>query len=282
MCEEVREPAIQVPKAMVGTIVINLFAGLVLLIPLCFVLPDLKYLANLASGQPVPPTLKAATGSSVGAFCLLIPLLVLGIICGVGCVTATSRCTWAFSRDGAIPGSKWWKTVNQKLDIPLNAMMLGMVVEILLGLIYFGSSAAFSAFSGVGVILLTLSYACPVAVSLILRRRADIQQGNFNMGILGTFCNVVAICKSSLPVLVPDLTQLAWTLLAIPLFSMPTFKDVTVDTMNYASVVFVGYVAIAAVWYWVWGHKNYVGPPTEGVEPVDAAPVQTHNVAKTK
>ncbi|KAH8426542.1 putative amino acid permease [Aspergillus melleus] len=269
MCEEVREPAIQVPKAMVGTIVINLFAGLVLLIPLCFVLPDLTYLANLASGQPVPPTLKAATGSSVGAFCLLIPLLVLGIICGVGCVTATSRCTWAFSRDGAIPGSKWWKTVNQRLDIPLNAMMLGMVVEILLGLIYFGSSAAFSAFSGVGVILLTLSYACPVAVSLILRRRADIQHGSFNMGILGTFCNVVAI---------------SWTLLAIPLFSMPTFKDVTVDTMNYASVVFVGYVAIAAVWYWVWGHKNYVGPPTEGVEPeaVRAPSVQTHNVAKMK
>lgn len=60
---------------------------------------------------------------------------------------------------------------------------------------------------------------------------------------------------------------------------MPTFKDVTVDTMNYASVVFVGYVAIAAVWYWVWGHKNYVGPPTEAVEV--EAPSETH-VGKTK
>ncbi|KAA8645787.1 hypothetical protein EYZ11_006751 [Aspergillus tanneri] len=260
MCEEVREPALQVPKAMVGTIVINLFAGLALLIPICFVLPDLTKLVTLA--QPVPETLKSATGSSVGAFCLLIPLLVLGIICGVGCVTATSRCTWAFARDGAIPGSKWWRIVNQRLDIPLNAMALGMVVEILLGLIYFGSSAAFNAFSGVGVILLTLSYACPVAVSLILRRRADIKHGNFNMGALGTFCNVVAI---------------SWTLLAIPLFSMPSFKEVTVETMNYASVVFVGYVAIAAVWYWVWGHKNYVGPPTEGVDP-DIDPSITHNI----
>ena len=39
MCEEVRQPALQVPKAMVGTIVINLIAGLIFLVPVCFVMP---------------------------------------------------------------------------------------------------------------------------------------------------------------------------------------------------------------------------------------------------
>ncbi|KAL2869581.1 putative amino acid permease [Aspergillus lucknowensis] len=253
MCEEVRQPAIQVPKAMVGTIVINLCAGLIFLVPVCFVMHDLVDLAGLASGQPVPAIFKAAIGNSVGTFLLLLPLLILGFICGIGCVTATSRCTWAFARDGAIPGSQWWRTVNKKLDIPLNAMMLGMVVELLFGLIYFGSTAAYNAFSGVGVILLTLSYGCPIAVSLVLRGREDIRHGSFDLGALGAFCNVVA---------------LAWTLLAIPLFSMPTYMEVTVETMNYASVVFVGFVAISAVWYWVWGHKNYVGPPTDAIDPV--------------
>lgn len=42
---------------------------------------------------------------------------------------------------------------------------------------------------------------------------------------------------------------------------MPAVKAVTLDTMNYASVVFVGFVAIAAVWYGVWGYHNYRGPP---------------------
>jgi hypothetical protein len=41
---------------------------------------------------------------------------------------------------------------------------------------------------------------------------------------------------------------------------------VTKESMNYASVVFVGFVAIAAVWYGVWGYHNYRGPPTEAVE----------------
>jgi amino acid transporter len=193
MCEEVRQPAVQVPKAMVGTIVINLIAGLVFLIPVCFVMHDLPGLAALASGQPVPAIFKDAIGNQVGTFLLLLPLLILGFICGIGCVTATSRCTWAFARDGAIPGSQWWRTVNKKLDVPLNAMMLGMVVELLFGLIYFGSTAAYNAFSGVGVILLTLSYACPIAVSLILRGREDIRHGSFDLGMLGTFCNIVAL-----------------------------------------------------------------------------------------
>ena len=193
MCEEVHEPATQVPKALVGGVIANFLAGLFFLIPINFVLPDVHMLANLASGQPVPTIIKSATGNSAGAFCLLIPLLALGLICGVGCVTAASRCTWAFARDGAIPGSGWFKEVNSQLEIPLNAMMLGMVIEILLGLIYFGSEAAFNAFSGVGVIFLTLSYAMPVAVSLVLRRRKDLKNSSFNLGVLGVFCNVVCL-----------------------------------------------------------------------------------------
>ncbi|GFF39589.1 uncharacterized amino-acid permease C15C4.04c [Aspergillus lentulus] len=255
MCEEVREPAIQVPKAMVWTIVLNFVAGLGFLLPLTFVLPDITMLVSLASGQPTPVILKDALGSSTGAFLLLLPLLILGIICGVGCVTAASRCTWAFARDGGIPGSKWWKIVNTKLDMPLNAMILGMTVEIALGAIYFGSTAAFNAFSGVGVIFLTLSYACPIAVSFFFRRRSDIATAKFNLGIIGSICNVVA---------------LAWSLLAIPLFCMPTYKVVTLETMNYACVVFVGFTAIAALWYLVWGYRNYAGPPKEGVDGVEA------------
>jgi amino acid transporter len=194
LCEEVREPAVMVPKAMVGTIVINFVAGLLFLIPVCFVMPELSLLIN--SSQPTPVIFKHAIGNSAGAFCLTIPLLVLGIICGVGCVTATSRCTWAFARDGGIPGSGWWRIVDKKFNIPLNAMALGMVIEIALGAIYFGSTAAYNAFSGVGVIFLTLSYACPVAVSLIFRRREDIKNGNFNFGVFGLIANVFALGKS--------------------------------------------------------------------------------------
>ena len=71
-------------------------------------------------------------------------------------------------------------------------MVLAMVIEILLGLIYFGSSAAFNAFGGVGVICLTAAYATPIAISLITGRK-QVKKGSFYLGKLGFFCNCVAI-----------------------------------------------------------------------------------------
>jgi amino acid transporter len=249
MCEEVQEPATQVPKAMVATILINLGAGLMFLLPLLFVIPDLSTLAALASGQPVPTIIATAVGSPGGAIGLLLPLMVLGLICGIGCTTAASRCVWAFSRDGAIPGSKWWKQVNNTTaleGVPLNAMLLSMVVQILLAVIYFGSVAAYNAFSGVGVICLTVSYAIPIATNLFTGRK-HVKGAPFALGAVGLFCNIVA---------------LAWSCLAVPLFCMPTTVPVTATLMNYASVVFVAFILIAGAWYIVWGKKNYQGPPT--------------------
>ncbi|KAL2166509.1 hypothetical protein VTG60DRAFT_2550 [Thermothelomyces hinnuleus] len=256
MCEEVQRPATQVPKAMVITIVINTIGGLLFLVPLMFVLPDLAMLIALPSGQPVPTIIKSAVGSSGGAIALLLPLMVLAILCGIACTTAASRCTWAFARDGAIPGSKWWKQVHPTLDLPLNAMMLSMVIQILLGVIYFGSYAAFNAFSGVGVISLTVSYAAPIAVSM-LEGRAHVKGAKFSLGRMGWLCNGIA---------------LAWSILAVPLFCMPAYIPVTAASVNYAPVVFVGFVVIACAWYAVWGRRNYRGPPTEslGEDPMPA------------
>ncbi|KAJ5945511.1 hypothetical protein N7454_002350 [Penicillium verhagenii] len=246
MCEEVQEPSRQVPKAIVGTIIMNTIAGLLFLIPLVFVLPNTKELLALQSGQPVPSIIKSAIGNSAGAFLLLLPLAVLAILCGIGCTTAVSRSVWAFARDGGVPYSRKWKEVSKTLGVPFNAMMLSMVIEIALGLIYFGSSAAFNAFSGVGVITLTVSYACPIAVSFIGGRK-QIKNGNFDLGKLGVFCNVVA---------------LAWSILVVPLFCMPSYIPVTAETVNYAPVVFVAFIIMASAWYWAWGRKKYVGPPS--------------------
>ncbi|CAG9992941.1 unnamed protein product [Clonostachys byssicola] len=246
MCEEVQNPSVQVPIAMVTTIFINFIAGLLFLVPIVYVLPDIQYLINIDSVQPVPAIFLSAVGSSAAAIGLLLPLMILALLCGIGCTTAASRCTWAFARDGAIPGSNWWKTVDRNLGVPLNATVLSMTVQLILGLINFGSSAAFNAFSGVGVICLTASYAMPIAINLFTGRK-QMKDAKFPLGRLGYVANVIAI---------------AWSLLALPLFCMPSVIPVKANTVNYASVVFVAAGVISGLWYWVWGHKNYSGPPT--------------------
>ena len=59
------------------------------------------------------------------------------------------------------------------------------------------AAAAFNAFSGVGVICLTLSYAAPIACSL-LGGRKQMVDGQFYLGKLGLFCNIVALGKFDL------------------------------------------------------------------------------------
>merc|ERR1711939_386938 len=247
MCEETQHPATQVPKAMCGALFLNWLCGFLFLVPLMFVLPALEDVINDPNAQPLPFILRDAIGNEGGAFALTVPILVLSILCGTACTTASSRCIWAFSRDGAMPGSGIWKKVNTKLDMPLNAMLLCTAVEVLLGLIYFGSTAAFNAFSGSGVIFLTIAYVMPIAVNLFTGRK-HLKAGAWNFGIIGLICNVVAV---------------AWSILITPLFSFPFFNPVTAETMNYASVVFVGGTLASIIWYLVWGRKHYRGPPTQ-------------------
>jgi hypothetical protein len=52
-----------------------------------------------------------------------------------------------------------------------------------------------------------------------------------------------------------------WSFLVVPLFCMPAGIPVTAETVNYASVAFVGFIIFATAWYFAWGKTNYGGPP---------------------
>ncbi|KAK8847707.1 hypothetical protein IAR55_005566 [Kwoniella newhampshirensis] len=244
LCEEVKEPAREVPRAMVLSVAAAAITGLVYLLPINFVLPAIEPLLAVASLQPMPLLYKTVTGSAGAALGLLFLILGIWVFATIGSLTAASRCTWAFSRDGGIPGSQWWKVVNPRFGIPINSLILSTVVCALLGLIYLGSSAAFNAFTGVATICLGCSYAFPVLCSL-LRRRTAVKNAPYSLGKFGYVINIVTV---------------VWISFSIILFCMPTAIPVTPQSMNYASVVFAGFSFIAALWYGVSARKHYRGP----------------------
>ncbi|CAL3967036.1 unnamed protein product [Diplocarpon coronariae] len=245
MCEEVQNPGREVPKAMVLSVAAAGFTGIIYLIPILFVLPDVSLLLGVANGQPIGLIFKIATGSAGGGFALLFLILGILFFAGVGALTAASRCTYAFARDGAIPGSTLWKRVDKRLDIPLWSLVLATLVDSILGCIYFGSTSAFNAFTGVATICLSVSYGIPILVSLLRGRRA-VRHSSFSLGRFGFFINAATT---------------VWIAFAIVLFCMPTAIPVTSVSMNYASVVFSGFAMISVVWYIISGRKNFTGPP---------------------
>ena len=56
------------------------------------------------------------------------------LFCTTACLTSASRMTFAFSRDGAIPGSSWLSKVHARTRIPANAVIFVAVVGILITL----------------------------------------------------------------------------------------------------------------------------------------------------
>lgn len=87
MCEEVQNPEREVPKAMVLSVAAAGFTGLLYLIPVLFILPDVLSLLSVANGQPIGLIFRIATGSASGGVGL--PFLILGILffAGAGALT---------------------------------------------------------------------------------------------------------------------------------------------------------------------------------------------------
>src|SRR3954471_21938718 len=229
MCEEVQNPHREVPKAIVLSVAAAGLTGIVYIIPILFVLPDVQLLLDVANGQPIGLLFKTVTGSAGGGFGLLFLILGILFFAGTGALTAASRCTYAFARDGAIPGSRLWAKVDKRFDIPLMALILSTAVDCLLGLIYFGSSAAFNSFTGVATICLSTSYGMPILISMI-RGRQDVKGSSYSLGRFGYVINGITI---------------AWIVLAVALFCMPVTLPVTPESMNYASVVFAAFASIS-------------------------------------
>lgn len=247
MAEEVEDPAIKVPKAMSLCVPVGGLAGLFFIIPICVTLPPLDDVLGAPYYQALPYIFHVVMGSPGGGLALTFLVLGVTMFCSISITVAASRCTWAFARDDAIPGAKLFATVNEKLEVPVWSLVLVTIVQMLLGLINLGSNQAFTAFVSVGVIALAVSYAIPIAISLLWNKRREVNHAKWNCGpVIGPIVNVVA---------------LLWIAFEVVLFSMPQALPVAPVSMNYASVVWAGFMAISAAWYFIYARKVYKGPP---------------------
>ena len=204
-------------------------------------MPALTDILAAPVGQALPYIYGVVMGSPGGGLALTVLVLVITLFCSISITVAASRCTWAFARDRAIPLSRVWSKVDERHGTPIWALALTTVIQMLLGLINLGSTSAFLAFVSVGVISLAVSYAIPIAISMSDGRR-EVDHARWTMGpMIGWTVNVIAVI---------------WILFEVVLFSMPTALPVNEVTMNYAIVVFMGFMFISAVWYAVHARKG--------------------------
>lgn len=241
MAEECANAVVKVPQAISLCVPVGGIAGLFFIIPICVTLPPLEDIILAPAAQALPYIFQQVMGSPGGGLGLIFLVLAITLFCSISITVAASRTTYAFARDEALPLSKLWAKVNSSLGVPVWSLVLVTVVQMLLGLINLGSSSAFTAFVSVGVVALAISYAIPIGAS-VFHKRQEVNNAKFNCGpVLGLVVNIIA---------------LVWIAFELVLFCMPSVLPVTAVSMNYAAVVFVGFMAISAVWYGIYARKS--------------------------
>lgn len=170
-------------------------------------------------------------------------IIVVQFVTGAAQGVDASRVVFAFARDNALPGSRWWKQINPHTFTPVNAVWFVMVWAGICGLLGF-SAAALSSLAGASVLGLYLSYATPIFLR-ITSGHSRFKPGWFTLGRWVTPIGAIAV----------SWVAFIWVVLVFPPSQTPT-----APTMNYAVVIIMGVVFFAGGWWIISARKWFTGP----------------------
>jgi len=246
MTEETHDAARSGPRGIVMSIVVSLFAGWILLIGVTFAIQNYAGEVGSATGVPPAQIFIDAVGLTGGKLLLLIAIGAQ-LFCGMSSVTANSRMIYAFSRDGAVPGSAFWHRVNKRTRTPTNAIWLAAAGAFLLGLPYLWNYTAYAAVTSIAVIGLYIAYVMPTF--LRLRQGESFQRGPWHLGRWSIPIGVIAV---------------TWVAIITVLFMLPQVSPVTWLTFNYAVFAVLAVIGFAGIYWLVSARKWFTGPRVQG------------------
>ena len=189
------------------------------------------------------------------AFKAVIAIATMGqLFCTTACLTSCSRMLFAFSRDGAVPGSSHWRKVDAKRT-PFNAVMLSSVVAVIITLPALwkspaGVPTAFYAVVSICVIGLYLAFMIPIY--LRWKMGDSFQPGPWTLGNKYKWMNLIAVAEIAV-------ISVYFIMPTLPA-GIPWHDDFTWTAVNYAPILTIG----ALIFLWIWWHlsvkKWFTGP----------------------
>ncbi len=260
MTEETHSADVSGPNGIWKSIVISVIFGYILLLGVWYAMnPEGGYTSAAAFQYPATGNIAAPAaifldsfGKGMAIFALII---VMGaqFFCGMASVTTNSRMIYAFSRDGAVPGHKWWHAINKRTRTPTNAIWLAAVLAWLLvaPAYWYGSIVAYFAVTAVGVIGLYIAYIIPI----YLRRRSgqEFQTGPWQLGKWSALVGWIAVI---------------WVLLICFILCLPQFNWGNgikfIDVFNFTPVIVGGLFVIVGLWWLISARKWFTGPKVMG------------------
>ncbi|PIA99233.1 Choline transport protein [Cercospora beticola] len=244
MSEEIKDASVTVPRAMIGSYVLNGGLGIIFLVTFLFSVVDLE--GALEADYPFLYVFQNAF--SIQAVNALSSIVIILIFAGtLSYNLSTSRQTWSFARDNGLPFSGWISKVNTKLEVPANAVIVTCAFTIVLSFINFGSDVAFNAIISLNLVSLMITY--QVSIACVLYRRVYqpelLPKARWSLGKYGVAINIGGLAYSSF--------AFFWCF-------WPNIRNPSLVDFNWSVLMFVVVGLIAAIDWVVRARHVYTGP----------------------
>jgi len=189
--EETRDAANNVPKGIINAVIYSVLFGFIMVCTFVLVMPDLA--EGVKQGYTFFDALLHQLPDPV-RIVLSIGIFVANFLCGLACLTSTSRMMFAFSRDGGLPFSHVLRKVHGKSKTPINATWTSAILAIAATL--YGD--AFIVLATGSAVFLYISYVMPTAAGLFAEGKTWTHKGPFNLKGLSKPIGLLAVLGGSL------------------------------------------------------------------------------------
>jgi amino acid transporter len=256
LSEETKSAANSAAKGIWRSIFYSAIGGWVLLLAFLFAVQDQDGVTKGGGGVAV--IFSQALSTNWGGTVLLISAAGQ-FFCTVACMTSTTRMLFAFSRDGAVPGGRYWSKLNAS-RVPVYGVVVSAVIAIILTLpalvkVDIGGApvpVAFFAVVSIGVVGLYVAFAIPI----FLRWKVgdNFVHGNWTLGAKYKWMSIVAVVEIVITSIV--------ALLPTSYGGVPWDTGFAWKYVNYTILVVPG--ALILLWiYWHLSVKHwFTGPKT--------------------
>ncbi|KAI5122017.1 hypothetical protein M0805_008009 [Coniferiporia weirii] len=245
--EETTNASRAAPLALLTSVIATASLGWLTLIAASFALASVPALLESELSLPMGQLFLDVLGKK-GMLTVWALVIVVQFVTGAAQTVDASRVVFAFARDGALPGSRYWRRINSYTQTPVHAVWLVVSVAGVCGVLGF-SEAAFSSLAGMAVIGLYTSYATPIFLRITSGREKFVP-GPFNLGRWAVPLGILAV---------------AWVSFIVVLLLFPSAQSVSASEMNYAVVILMA-VFIYAGLHWALSARLWFTGPVKTVE----------------
>ena len=123
--------------------------GWAIILVIVYTVKDITDVVAGDYGQPFGSLCLQVLGQKAGLAMFSLNIIAQFFV-GQGCTITATRVVFAYARDGALPGSRWWSKVDRRTKTPVLATWGVLGISALLGLLMFASPVAIGAVFSIG------------------------------------------------------------------------------------------------------------------------------------